>query len=222
MRSRSTFRLGRWLRLGAVLGVGLFSQAALAQFEPRISGRPGEEHIRSSVGVSIQGGGGVTDFTSSGGRAATNVGGSWDVRAVVGTRRILALEGAYVGSARALSTGSFLANNMDLIGNGLEGNVRLNAPFLAGETLIEPFGFVGIGWTNYYLTNPDITLVSTGDNVGTVPMGAGLAIGYRGFIAEARFTYRPVFDDNQMILATGDTVTDLDNWNVGLMLGFEF
>jgi hypothetical protein len=222
MTTRMFSHWKRRLQLGALIGVGLLAPMAHAQLEPRISGRPGEEHIRSGIGVSIQGGGGVNDFTGSNSRGVTNLGASWDIRAVLGTRRILALEGAYVGTSRSLSTGSFAANNMNLISNGFEGALRLNAPFLEREVLVEPFAFVGAGWSHYYFSNIVNGLASaSADSVGTIPMGGGLAIGYRGFFAEARFTYRSVYDDDQLVVSNVGRL-GLDNWNAGLMIGFEF
>jgi hypothetical protein len=217
--------MNRWGRLGAMslaLGMLGFGQLAHAQqLTPGIAGRPGEEHLRSRIGISIQGGGGVTDFTGSAGRAATNLGGSWDIRAVFGTRQILAAEAAYVGNARSLSTTSFAANNMDLIGNGVEGDFRLNAPLLVQGTLVEPFAFVGAGWSHYYLTNIGNGLFSsTVDNVGTIPMGGGLAVAYRGFLAEARFTYRSVYDEDGIVARGNTGGLGLDSWNAGLMIGY--
>jgi hypothetical protein len=221
MSAFSTNRYRKLLELGMVVGMLLGPQIARADLEPRISGKPGEEHIRSGFGISIQGGGGVTDFTGSTERALTNVGGSWDVRAVFGTRQIVGFEAAYVGSAHGMSPS--WGSNTQLVGNGVEGNLRLNLPFLQNEVLVEPFGFVGLGWSNYYLTNfGNGQVFSNSDAVGTVPMGGGLAIGYRGFIAEARFTYRPDFDDNQLLVAGSGDALRLDSWNAGLMLGFEF
>jgi len=214
-------RLGRKAALGFALGLLGLARAAHAQLEPHISGAPGEEHIRSRIGVSIQGGGGVTDFTGSGERGATNIGGSWDIRAVFGTRQIVGIEAAYVGSAHGLSTGSAVVNNATLIGNGVEGNLRLNAPFLVQGTLVEPFGFVGAGWSHYYFTNGYVAGANA-DNVGTIPMGGGLALAYRGFLAEARFTYRSVYDDNEIHFQGPVGSAGLDNWNVGGMVGFEF
>jgi hypothetical protein len=211
--------------LGAFLGLALLAPLAQAQMTTGIAGRPGEEHIHSGMGISIQGGGAVTDFTGAAERGATNVGGSWDIRAVLGTRRILALEGAYVGSSRSLTTRSAVGNTMDLIGNGFEGALRLNAPFLTSAVLVEPFAFVGAGWSHYYLTNyynSTGVVASRGDSVGTVPMGAGLAIGYRGFLAEARFTYRATYDDNNLVLTSVGHPMQLNAWNAGLMVGFEF
>jgi hypothetical protein len=222
MRIRCMSRSGRRVGLALALGVGLFAQMARAEIEPSVSGKPGEEHIKSRIGISIQGGGGVTDFTGSNARTVTDTGGSWDIRAVFGTRQVLALEAAYVGSARGLTTGSLAANDMNLIGNGLEANLRLNAPFLQGMTLLEPFIFVGAGWSHYYVSNDLVnSFTVASDNVGTVPMGLGLAVGYRGFLAEARFTYRPTYDDNDMVFTNGANL-GLDSWNASLMLGYEF
>jgi len=213
-------RLGRGAAFAFALGLLGLARVAHAQMAPTVSGRPGEEHIRSRIGVAIQGGGGITDFTGSGERSATNVGGSWDIRAVFGTRQIVAVEAAYVGSAHSLSTASVGVNNATLIGNGVEGDFRLNAPFLLQGTLVEPFAFVGAGWSHYYFTNGYVVGANS-DSVGTIPMGGGIALAYRGFLAEARFTYRSVYDDNQIVFRGGGSA-GLDNWNVGGMIGFEF
>jgi hypothetical protein len=102
--------------------------------------------------------------------------------------------------------------------------VRLNLPLLEGGVLIEPFAFGGVGWSHYYLSNLNSGLVlSNTDDVGTVPVGAGLAVASQNFLVETRFTYRSVFNDNQLVLAgVGRGPLGLDTWNVGLMLGYEF
>jgi hypothetical protein len=224
-----TFRIDRKraiLKVGVLLGamsVGAVARAQQARFEPSISGRPGEEHIQSRIGMSIQGGGGVIGFTRSNENDVTNVGGSWDVRAVFGTRTIVGLEAAYVGSTRSVNAG--LASGAGLVGNGLEGALRVNLPFLVQQTLVEPFGFVGLGWSHYYFSHySNISNTYFGvrsDNVGTIPMGGGLAVGYRGFIAEARFTYRPTWN-NDLVLNPNGSRFLLDTWGVTGMIGFEF
>jgi hypothetical protein len=221
MTRHSINRAGTRVAVGVALGLLGLARAAQAQIEPHITGKPGEEHIRSRIGIAIQGGGGVTDFTGSGERNATNIGGSWDIRAVFGTRQIVAVEGAYVGSAHSISTPSATANTATLYGNGVEGDLRLNAPLLEREVLIEPFAFVGAGWAHYYFTNGYV-VGANADSVGTIPMGGGLAIAYRGFLAEARFTYRSVYDDNEIVFRNPVGTAGLDNWNVGGMIGFEF
>jgi hypothetical protein len=213
------------LKMGVVLGAVSLAPVAFAQqasFEPWVSGKPGEQHLQTRYGVSVQGGGGVSYFMHSAENNLTDVGGNWEVRAVFGTRMIPALEAAYVGSSRSVNSG--VVSGSTLAGNGAEGAFRLNAPFLVNETLIEPFGFVGVGWSHYYLTSLAGQFVTVrSDDVGTIPMGGGLAIGYHGFIAEARFTYRPTWgQDSNFVLGTNGRNFDLDTWNVGAMIGFEF
>jgi hypothetical protein len=216
-RKRSVLQTG--ILLGA-LSVAPLAQAQ-AHFEPWVSGKPGEQHLQTRFGMSVQGGGGVTYFTGSNENNLTNAGGAWDVRVVFGTRMIPALEAAYVGNSRSVSSG--IASGSTLVSNGAEGAFRLNAPILVGETLVEPFGFVGLGWAHYYLTSLNGPLVSVrSDDVGTIPMGGGLAIAYHGFLAEARFSYRPTWGETNMVLSDNGRTFDLDAWTVGGMIGFEF
>jgi hypothetical protein len=82
---------------------------------------------------------------------------------------------------------------------------------------------VGLGWQHYSLNSVgDLAVITRSNDVGVVPMGAGLAVGYRGFLAEARFTYRPAWNDREMVLSTDGRAFGLDTWNFGLMIGFEF
>jgi len=221
MRTNRINRKGTMVGAAVVLAAAAIAPLAQAQFEPSVSGKPGEQHLRTRYGVSVQGGGGVTYFAGSDENDLTNAGGSWDVRAVFGTRMIPALEAAYVGSSRSVNGG--VVSGAGLMSNGLEGNFRLNAPFLVQQTLIEPFGFVGVGWSHYYLTSLHDQFVSVrSDDVGTVPMGAGLAVAYHGFLAEARFTYRPTWGASGFVLSDDGRNFGLDTWTLGGMLGFEF
>jgi len=221
MRSNGSNRKGTMVGMAVLLLGATIAPLAQAQFEPRVSGKPGEQHLRTPYGVSVQGGGGLTYFTGGNENDLTDAGGSWDVRAVFGTRMIPALEAAYVGSSRSVVSG--VASGTGLIGNGLEGNFRLNAPFLVNETLIEPFGFIGLGWSHYYLSSLRGQFVTVrSDDVGVIPMGAGLAFAYHGFLAEARFTYRPTWGSSDFVLANDGRTFDLDTWTVGAMVGFEF
>jgi hypothetical protein len=211
------------LKAGVLFGALGIAPVAQAQFEPWVAGRPGEQHIHSRFGTSIQGGGGVIGFTGSSENNVSNIGGSWDVRAVFGTRTIAALEAAYVGTTRELTAGP--GAGAGLMSNGAEGVFRLNAPFLTRETLIEPFAFAGLGWAHYRLNDTsrlqNVFVGRTSDDIATIPIGGGLALGYHGFIFEARFTYRPTFDNDLALTANGSR-TELDTWNAGAMIGFEF
>ncbi|HVZ72594.1 MAG TPA: hypothetical protein VHJ20_09485 [Polyangia bacterium] len=174
---------------------------------------------RPHPGAALLLGGGFEDFTRSNVRAMTGGGGTWDARLVAGTREIVGLEAAYVGSARSIQT--LTNNNSNLISNGVEGDIRLNLPLVSGTSLIEPFGFIGLGWQHYHVTNtPAFSDVASNDDVMTLPLGAGLEASYRGFMVDARFTYRQTYLNN--LLSADPNGGRLDTWGVGGNVGVEF
>ena len=175
--------------------------------------------VRSHVGVGFLAGGGFSDFVGNGIRNVTGDGGYWTARIVAGTRQYLGVEAAYVGDARGIS-GLGLSSSSRLISNGLEGNLRLNIPVVQGASLIEPFGFVGVGWSRYMITSNNAALsdFTSRDDILTMPFGGGLDFAYRGFLADARFTYRETYFNNLTSTVGGN----LNNWGVGGQIGFEF
>jgi len=164
-------------------------------------------------------GGGFEDFTHDDLRSMTGGGGYWTARLVGGMRRIVGLEGAYVGSARNIDALG-LDRNARLISNGLEGALRLNIPIVSRNqmALVEPFGFIGLGWSHYNVTNTNINMsdVASSDDVMTMPFGGGIAFGYGALMADARFTYRKIYN-NDLVLGR-----NLDTWGVGGQIGFGF
>jgi len=165
-------------------------------------------------------GGGFEDFTNNSLRGMTGGGGYWGARIVGGMRQIIGMEAAYVGNARTIDALG-LNGNARLISNGLEGALRLNIPIVSWNqmSLVEPFGFVGLGWSHYNLVNTNLNTssVASSDDIMTMPFGGGLAFGYGGFMADARFTYRKTYYNN---LVTGGG--DLDSWGAGAQIGFGF
>jgi len=176
------------------------------------------------LGVGILFGGGVIDYTKAHVRDVTGTGGQWDVRLIFGPREVLALETAYVGSARDIS-GVGLMSGALLVSNGAEGTLRLNIPFIEGLTIVEPFGFVGLGWSRYHVSRSQIADFTSNfahdDDVLDVPYGAGISIGYGGFLCDARFTYRATYY-NDLLRAAGSAQSRLDSWSFGGHIGFEF
>jgi len=164
-------------------------------------------------------GGGFEDFAHSNMRGMTGGGGYWSARFVAGMRNILGVEAAYIGSARTIDALG-LDGNARLFSNGAEGALRLNIPMVSANqmSLVEPFGFVGLGWSHYNVTNTNVNTsdVASSDDVMTLPVGGGFAFGYGGFVADARFTYRKTYFNN---LVPGQ---NLDSWGVGGQLGFGF
>jgi hypothetical protein len=179
------------------------------------------------LGVGMMFGGGITDFASPTVRDMTGTGGAWDVRLIFGQREVLALETAYVGSAHYISALG-LDNDAMLVSNGAEGTLRLNIPVIDHGSIIEPFGFVGLGWSRYELTQTTYNRsnLSTAENVMEVPYGAGLTMGSDGFLVDIRFTYRATYYDQLMRTPTSSGATGGDNrlnsWSLGAHIGFEF
>ena len=165
-------------------------------------------------------GGGFDDFTNNSLRSMTGGGGYWSARIVGGMRQIIGMEAAYVGNARTIDALG-LSGNARLISNGLEGALRLNIPIVSWSqrSLVEPFGFVGLGWSHYNLVNASANTsnVASSDDIMTMPFGGGLAFGYGGFMADARFTYRKTYY-NSLVTGGGD----LDSWGAGGQIGFGF
>jgi hypothetical protein len=180
------------------------------------SARP---YVPHKIGGALLVGGGYEDFTNSTLNNMTSGGGSWNARVVAGTRQFVGLEAAYVGAARSIDALG-LSNEATLISNGVEGNVRVNIPIMRSVSMIEPFGFVGLGWSHYHVGNTQTRTsdLATNDDVMTVPLGAGLEYSYKAFIADARFTYRPTYY-NDLVRTGGGS---LNNWGVGGQVGFSY
>lgn len=173
------------------------------------------------AGLGLQLGGGVTGFTRQAARDTFGTGGYWDLRAVAGTDSFLGGEVAYVGSAREANA-SGLTGNAALLGNGAEAVARVNLPLQAGTLRVEPFVFGGAGWTYYQVVNSDINASNIKDhaNAFVIPFGGGVSAAYDHFLLDARFTYRSVFDDKLVASGNNDSL-DLQNWAVGLTLGYQ-
>lgn len=174
----------------------------------------------SGVGMTLFAGGGVSDFLEANARSETRTGGAWTARLTVGTRSILAFDASYVGGANAIN--GLGGESPTLVRNGLEGGLRLNAPLVARDTLLEPYVLAGIGWNSYRITGlgtANASLNTASDNALTVPLAAGFTVGRHGFMADLRFTLRPTYDQN---VFAGQAGSALSNWDLGAMLGYEF
>lgn len=181
----------------------------------------------SRVGIAVMGGAGVTSYAKSAISDVTSLGGAWGFRFTIATRRWLSFEAAYVGGRNQLSgvlASTASRESITLNRNGVEGALRVNAPLYAGDTLLSPFILAGAGWTAFKVNNiqsvtADAGISNAPDNTFTVPLAVGFAVGYRGFIADVRGTYRPTFLQSTFIDQGGNALT---NWDAGGMLGVEF
>ncbi len=184
------------------------------------------EYTLGGFGWAVMAGGGYQDFTNSDMRDLTKGGGAWDVRFIGGTRSYLGFEGAYVGAARSIQTLGQTADNPTLVSNGVEGNLRINAPFTKGASLIEPYGIVGIGWSRYHISNFDSSsgalssFNAANDDVMTVPLGLGFAYGYKALIVDVRGTWAATYYNNLLQASNGSGT--LNTWGLGGQVGFAF
>lgn len=172
-------------------------------------------------GFTLEAGGGVSGFTDSTARNHTNTGGDWDVRAIFGTRLPLAAEVAYIGSAQSIDALG-LDSSAVLVGNGVEGAVRLN---VIPNYTVQPFIFAGAAWRHYSLTNEDFNTsdVANSDDVFEIPLGAGLTFKYRGLFIDARGEYRAVTSNDLMPSDNRlGSEAELHRWGAKAMLGYEF
>lgn len=179
----------------------------------------------SRVGTMLTVGAAATNFTEDGPQAVTNPGMAWDVRATLGSRSLVGIEGAYVGSLQDVEAPG-LDNSAMLASNGVEGALRINAPVTIGDGLISPYGFGGIGYKRYQMAWDNGTTsgdIAQHDDTLTVPVGIGLSAGLMGVTLDARATYRQTF----MTELVGDSQSSwddssLNHWQLGGGLGFEF
>jgi len=180
----------------------------------------------SGFGWAVMAGGAYTDFTQDDMRSTTSGGGGWNARFIGGTNSVIGFEAAYVGTAHSINTLGVTANNPALVSNGLEGNLRLNLPIRKGRSLLEPYGFLGLGYqyfniSNYNTNTATLSSFDRSDNTMTVPMGGGFAYAYKAFIADVRGGFTAVYYDN-LLVGSGNNTGTLNNWNVGSQVGFMF
>jgi hypothetical protein len=173
------------------------------------------------IGLGLQIGGGVDGFTSSALRTTTNDGGSWNVRAILGTRSPLAVEAAYIGSAQSVSALG-LDNNALLVSNGVQGDLRLN---VLPDLDVQPFVFGGVAWRRYDVTNTrtNTSDVADRDDIVEVPAGVGIAMKRYGFLAEARGEVRAAFGEDLLpSRVPGSSSETMHRWGVNASIGYEF
>lgn len=188
---------------------------------------PSDDHLMTRFGMALTVGGGIVDFMDDDARALGDMGGAWEARLTVGTRSPLAIEAAYVGSAHNIDALG-LDGSAVLLGTAVETDLRVN--FATGP--VQPYVFGGIGYTRYDVTNEDFNTSSVNDSeqMGHLPLGAGIGTQWGGFLLDVRGTVRPAFEDDLVDepaleddpLDENDTATDLDTWSVAARLGWEF
>lgn len=186
--------------------------------------QPKSETAMERVGFSLSAGGGVTDFTDQSMRDTTGVGGSWAVRATLGTKMPIGFEGSYIGSAQAIDALGIDADSM-LLSNGLQGALRLNAVIGAPIT---PFVFGGVAWSRFDLANTttNTSALLDKDDLLEVPVGLGVGGSYKGFGYDVRGELRfAAYEDLLPELSAGRITggsADMHRWGVNATIGYGF
>lgn len=181
-----------------------------------------EGDMLAAYGVSVALGGGVEGFASETMSDSTDIGGGWNVRVGFDTPYYVGFEGLYIGSAQGIDMLG-LDNDALLVGNGLQGNLRVNLT----QTGIQPFAFGGVGWRHYDITNSDFNTSAAEDNddVLEIPLGVGIGWKYEGLTLDARGEYRfSAYEDLMPSLDDPDLTEDagMDRWGVNLNIGYLF
>src|SRR5262252_2786821 len=152
-----------------VLGICGLARAQGTLFQPEYWG----PNLQLSVG------GGIADFSENSARHLTTMGGTWDVRLMYLPYSPVAAEVAYVGTANPLNhVMNVYALGGALLGTQLEGDIRLQTPYVVGTRIpLQPYLFGGVGWCNFELVNQDFrnpVAIGSDANVLVLPYGAGL------------------------------------------------
>jgi hypothetical protein len=186
---------------------------------------PAPRRYGSTFGFALMAGGSYQDFTNNTMQNTTSGAGGWSARVIAGTNSIIGVEAAYIGAASQVNGLGVTDNTPYLVSNGLEGTARLNIPLHVGYHLFEPYGYAGLGYSHYTISNYNanaqrLSSFTSTDDVMNVPVGGGFAYAYKGFIADARAGWTATYYQN--LLANTNSSGTLDHWNVGGQVGFRF
>jgi opacity protein-like surface antigen len=220
--------------LRSVLGIAaipLLSSTALAQppAEPvPETPEPPPEAI-PLYDWNVSAGLGLQSFSGSRANNAADIGAAWDVRLGLGTRYLVGGEVAYIGSTQSI-TALGIDSDAAVRSHGIEALARLNLDQIVGTNLgpvrVTPFVFAGVAYQRFHLANEGFNTsdVANSDNVFAIPLGVGGAGLIGRWLIDARFTYRPTFDEDLFRLPTGDRDPDasMSHWTLGARAGVSF
>lgn len=202
------------LRAALATGVAFLAAPQLARADP--------SPVWDGNGITGVASGGVTGFMDKAVRdvVSSDVGGAFDLRLTLGSRRPLALDISYLGNWANLHDPAGAAGGV-LDGMTFEAACRYN--FNAGATW-DPYAFVGLGWQHYEVRGATVDLMNVGmrshDDLVDAPLGAGLAFHHEGFVLDVRATLR-VTQYNNLVRDTRTTYAAMDSWQVGAGIGYE-
>jgi len=175
--------------------------------------------------LQLAAGGGVSGFIE-GAADQTKVGGSWDVPLRLRTALPIGAEIGYVGTANGVSDQmSVNAPNGIILSNGFEANAVLS--LLPRRSVVDPYVFVGGGYTRFNLvheTSYNPSVLRKHDDAFVLPSGAGVSVTLpANLLADARFTYRAIFDDGMIHLSgPGQDALNMSQWGLSARLAYQF
>jgi opacity protein-like surface antigen len=210
------------MRLATAVGI-----AALALASSQIA-RAQYQGVDDLSGLQLSAGAGVVDFSADAAAHLTLIGQLWDVRLLVGTDQIVAFECAYTGTNNKFNdVMSTIAPNTNIIGSSLEGTFKLQIPRFLSP--VQPYGFFGIGWNNFWLTNEptNTKAVHRTDNMVLMTTGGGAQFYVtQHFTIDTRFTYRDMIHEDLLHTnangVPGAPVQSMNQWAFSGRVGYAF
>jgi hypothetical protein len=149
----------------------------------------------------LQLGGGVAEFTLGPMRSQTTRGPYWDLRSVIDAL---------------------------ILRNGIEAGPRLNVPVERKDGLVLLYGTIGLGLSNYRLVRSNAPGMLLSDWAATVPLAAGMTLGYRRILFDVRIGYRFTFHDQllgEQQRPSGSVGSPPENrlrdYSFGVQIGYE-
>jgi hypothetical protein len=149
-----------------------------------VARKPDPEDLRM---FKLTGGFGAEGFLGGAMRDLAGIGPAWNVRVGWGNSQSVTVEAGYAGSRQPVHS----MDNGALTAHGAHGMLRVN---IVPELVVEPFFFVGAGWSRYTVsgTPANVELATRQDNTLEFPFGIGVAYGYRGFSLDLRVGVRVI------------------------------
>lgn len=178
------------------------------------------------VGLAVNIGGGIVDFTDDQVRDFSSLGGTWEARGILGSRSMWAVEAAYVGSAQNIDALG-LDEDAVLMGTGLQALARFN---FVQVPVVTPYAAIGFDWTHYAVSKADFntSALSSSDDVFGIPIAVGALYHFEGtlegLVFDIRASLRPTFDSDLIdpLSIPEDESARLDVWSATARLGWEF
>jgi len=186
-----------------------------------LAGAAAAEETEARSGVRLIVGAGVEDFVGDTMRQTSNMNGNWGLHAAFDLQKHFVLEAGYIGTASQINA-PIGNTEATLVGTTFEALGRLMP---LPEQSVRPYAFLGAAWRRYDVTGESFTTADAGMNDSTdllqLPVGAGVEYEKGGFIADARFTFRPSAG-GELVLEDKGEYASMHTWGLNAAVGYEF